>query len=53
MNIYDLLNSTVSVKKRFDFCSDFSDKNRDELGAEEEKKAYGFDSKYMLYGDER
>ena len=40
MNIYDLLNSTVSVKKRFDLCSDFSDKNRDELGAEEEKKVY-------------
>ena len=40
MNIYDLLNSTVTLKKRFDLIRDFPNEKREELDTTDEKNIY-------------
>ena len=40
MNIYDLLNSTVTLKKRFDLIRDFPNEKREELDTTGEKNIY-------------
>lgn len=40
MNIYELLNYTVTVKKRFDLRSDFPDDKLEELDSVEDRKVY-------------
>ena len=40
MNVYELLNSTVALKKRFDLISDFPYERREELDTTDEKNIY-------------